>query len=277
MSLNNLPNSGKDENLLVVGAGFTIEGDVRGKGALVIGGMVKGNVQADTVKLTDSGQVVGHIECQQLDLSGKLHGSFNTEDVIVRAAGSVNASVDPRSSGTCLVSGTVNANLKGNKVKVEATGNIIGSIEADQLDVYGRVSGSIDGADVIVRTGAFVDGNINYGELAMERGSDVSGQIQRKHRNAAKATSSSPAAQLLIDLPLEAVKALRKNPPEDSISLTLADGSPAPEWISLDREKFSLALLRASFDALQAEEQQINLRLQLGDKVMTFALPPSEQ
>lgn len=286
---NSLLDSHSDDNLLVVGAGFTIEGLVRGKGALIIGGMVNGNIEAESVKLTDSGQVVGHIDCQQLDLSGKLHGSFNSTDVIIRPSGSVTATVDPRSSGTCLVQGTLNANLKGNKVKLEASGNLIGSIDAEQLDIYGRVTGDIDVADGVVRSGAFVDGHISYGELAMERGSDVSGQIQRKQRNAGSAakavaqtaSKSSPTqaevTPLLIDLPLEALKALRKNPPQDRIRLSLADGSPAPEWIRLDHEQASLALQRSAFDALVADGQAITLRLQIGDDVLTFSLPPSAQ
>lgn len=275
MDQNNQQHIDKDDNLLVVGSGFTIEGDVRGKGAVMIGGLIKGNVHAASIKLTESGQVFGHVECQQFDLSGKLHGSFDTVDILVRPQGSIVASVESRSSGTCLVAGTFNGNLKGNKVKVEANGNVVGSIEIVQIDVYGRVTGNIDGADVVVRNGALVEGDISYGELAMERGSDVSGQIQRKTHSNGKATKTEPlTSEVHIHLPLEAIKALRKNPPPESINLSLVDGSQLPEWITLDREHTSLVLQRGPFEALVAERRTMVLRLQMGSEVLTFSIPP---
>lgn len=267
--------------MLVVGAGFSIEGDIRGKGALIVGGMVKGTVHAESIKLTETGQIVGHVECEQLDLSGKLHGSFSSHDVIIRESGSVTAAVDVQSSGTCLVVGTLNANVKANKLKIEASGNLNGSVNADQMDVYGRVNGQVDASDVVVRNGAFIDGSIHYGNLAMERGSDVSGQIQRKHHDAersgttASAATSGAADSLRIDLPLEAVKALRKNPDAAACTLKQSDGTDAPPWILIDHDSCSLSLQRAAFEQLMAEGHSLMLHLKIGDEAFSFKLPPS--
>jgi len=162
-----------ESNVLLLGSGFRIEGNIHGAGTLLLGGMVNGSIQAETVKITESGQVLGVIECSQLDIAGKLEGGFHANDVIVRDGAFIKGSQELLSKGTCLVSGTINGALKANNLQVENLGSLIGNILVNQLDVYGKIIGAVDGASVIVRNGAVVDGSIQYDNLAMESGSDI--------------------------------------------------------------------------------------------------------
>lgn len=262
----------QDSNALIVGAGFTIEGDVRGKGTLLLGGTVKGTVSAEVVKLTETGLVYGHIDCVQLDMAGKLNGSFNSTDVIVRPGAMITASTEVVSKGTCLVAGTVNANLKANQLKVEAGGNFIGNVQANELDVHGKVNGVVDAADIIVRNRASIDGTIHYGNLSMERGSDVSGQLQRKQQGSG-VSQAATVERISIELPLQMLREKVKNP-DAPLVLTTADGAPLPSWISVDAPGSRLQVEKPAFAQLASSGKTLTLRLQLGEESITFVLPP---
>ena len=268
--------SGAQSGVLIIGAGFSIEGDIRGEGTLLIGGVVKGTVHANSVKLTESGVVNGHIQCKQLEVSGKLNGSFAATDVIVRQSGVVTAGVAVHSHGTCLIAGAMDVDLKANAVKVEKTGNLVGTVQAKQLDIFGRINGIIDATDIVVRSNAFIDGTVTYGSLAMERGANTNGQVQRKKNDTEPLKPSQVEDHVRVDLPLEVMKALRKKPTAESIAFTLLDGSELPSWILLNRESSCLMLEREKFDALVAEGGVLMLRLKVGEVDVRFRLPAAE-
>lgn len=259
------------DNALIVGAGFTIEGQIQGQGTLLIHGTVKGDIQADTVKLADTALVVGHVECRQLDLSGRLDGSFETTDVVVRQTGVVVINDKAISTGTCLVSGAVSGQLKAAQLKVERSGQLSGHTHADRLDVHGQVQGEVTAGDMVVRSSGTVSGVVRYDNLSMERGSDVSGQLERLGRTtpAAAAHADEP---VVIHLPVNIMQQLRKQP--DDLQLTLANGEPLPSWISVDRKHAWLVLDKKAFDQLVTSGQSLTLRLQAGSENLVFKLPP---
>lgn len=260
------------DNVLIIGAGFSIDGQVRGQGTVLVHGSVKGHLKADTVKLSETAHVNGHIECAQLDIAGRLDGSFAASDVVVRHGGVVITSAKAVSTGTMVLAGGLSGQLQAQQLKVEATGQLSGQIQAAQADVHGQVQGEIAVEDMVVRSRASVDGQIVYGNLSMERGSDVSGQLQRKDRQAPPPATKA-GETVVVHLPVSIVQQLRKNP--EDLRLSLASGEPVPSWISVDREHAWLVLGKAEFDQLVARAQSVSLRLQAGSEDMTFKLPPS--
>lgn len=267
----NTTNAATHEQVLIVGKGFSIEGQVHGQGTLVIRGCIQGQVEADTVQLSEGAQVTGHIQCRQLDVAGRLDGSFQSTDVVVRAAGVVIANAQAVSTGTCLVAGAVSGPLQAQKLKVEATGQLSGKIRAAQMDVHGHVQGEVDADDIVVRSSGTVDGRVHYGNISMERGSDVSGQIQRKDRRAT-ATAADADDKVVIHLPVNIVQQLRKQ--ADDLQLSLANGDPLPSWITVDREHAWLVLDKSEFNRLSAQQEVLSVRLQAGPETLVFKLPP---
>lgn len=268
------------EKVLVIGAGFSIEGQVHGQGVVLVNGSVKGHVRADTVKLGESGQVDGHIECLQLDVAGKLDGSFAAENVLIRAGAMVHSSAQSISRGTMSLAGGLAGQLQVNKLKVESTGQLEGHTRAKQMDVHGYVQGDILADDIVVRASGAVAGKLTYGNLSMERGSEVSGQLQRKD-SAAGAPAPVPVAApvavesnetVVVHFPVNVMQQLRKNPQD--LTLTLANGDPLPDWITVDREHSWLVLGKEAFSKMVARGEIINLRLQAGTETLIFKLPP---
>jgi cytoskeletal protein CcmA (bactofilin family) len=264
-----------ESNVLVLGSGFTIDGDVRGAGTILLGGTVKGSISAETVKITPSGQVFGVIECAQLDIAGKLDGSFNGEDVIVREGAVIQGNKELVSKGTCLVSGSIHGALKSNNLKVEKEGALVGAISANQLDTFGNITGSVVGVSVIVRNGAVVDGSIHYGNLAMESGSDVTGQIERKHR--ANISPAVATQTITVDFPENLIQELRKYPVAGALKAGLANGGTLPSWMFVDQERFQLVLQRSALDDLVARGQTVRIGIEVGDEIVSFTLPPEKK
>jgi cytoskeletal protein CcmA (bactofilin family) len=264
-------NSPVQDNVMVVGVGFHVEGHVSGQGALLIKGSVQGDVTADTVKLSEGAKVMGHVQCRQLDVAGLLEGGFSADDVVVRAPGSVHATTESVSRRTVLLAGEISGLMRLQQLKVETTGRLSGQLRVAQMDVDGHVQGHIEADDVVVRGGGTVDGQLIYGNLAMERGSDVSGQIQRKERRTPSVQTPAPET-VQLHLPVNILQQLRKNP--NDLVVSLADGDALPAWIQVDLKLASLVLGKAQLKELTDAGQSLSIRVQAGSENQTFKIPP---
>src|SRR5438477_11780387 len=88
--------------------------------------------------------------------------------------------------------GTVDAKLDGcQQVIVTETGVFRGTVATDNADVHGRFEGElVVQKRLLVRAGGQVAGTVSYGEIEIECGGKISGQIKPHDR---AASSSKPA------------------------------------------------------------------------------------
>ena len=70
-------------------------------------------------------------------------------------------SITIRCKGALHINGSIEAELHSKDLTVGQFGTVTGSIAADSIDVWGRVSGSIRGARVVLHPSADVEGDIN--------------------------------------------------------------------------------------------------------------------
>ncbi|OPH19865.1 hypothetical protein FE88_17290, partial [Azospirillum brasilense] len=101
--------------------------------------------------------------------------------------------------GSCdilVVEGTVEAKLRdGRSIEIAETGLFKGAVEIDEADIGGRFEGDIIvRGRLTVRSTGKINGSIKYGELAVEAGALLNGEIG-KYTPAAKpaATPAAPA------------------------------------------------------------------------------------
>lgn len=85
--------------------------------------------------------------------------------------------------GSCdilVVEGTVEARLHdGHSIQVAESGLFKGSVEIDEADIGGRFEGDINvKGRLIVRSSGRITGSISYGELTVEPGGQLNGQIR---------------------------------------------------------------------------------------------------
>ncbi len=105
--------------------------------------------------------------------------------------------------GSCdvlVVEGTVEAKLRdGRSIEIAETGLFKGSVEIDEADIGGRFEGDITvRGRLTVRSTGKINGSIRYGELAVEAGGQLTGDIQGV--DAAKpAPAPAPAPLATVD------------------------------------------------------------------------------
>jgi len=108
--------------------------------------------------------------------------------------------------GSCdvlVVEGTVEAKLRdGRSIEIDETGLFKGSVEIDEADIGGRFEGDIIvRGRLTVRSTGKINGSIKYGELSVEAGAKLNGDIGL-YTPAAK--PAAPAAPALAVAPVAA-------------------------------------------------------------------------
>ena len=103
-------------------------------------------------------------------------------------------------AGDLVLEGTVHGDVKVSHLTVGESGNIEGKVEADTVEVRGRVVGSIKGTQVKLQATAYVEGDITHEQLAIDVGAYFQGRcLQTRPAPGAPASvapvNAAPAAQ----------------------------------------------------------------------------------
>ena len=88
-------------------------------------------------------------------------------------------SITIRCRGSLRINGSIQAELHGKALVVGEEGSVQGTIAADQVDVWGKVSGAIMGARVTLHAGSEVEGDIHAKSLSIEEGANFDGRSRR--------------------------------------------------------------------------------------------------
>lgn len=98
-------------------------------------------------------------------------------------------------SGDLQLDGTVRGDVKVGRLVVGETGNVEGSIQADHVEIRGRVVGAVTGKQVKLVGTAFVDGDISHEQLSIDVGAYFQGRClqSRKVETAAPAPVATSA------------------------------------------------------------------------------------
>ena len=84
-----------------------------------------------------------------------------------------------RCRGALQVNGSIHAELHSKALVVGETGKVEGSITAETVDIWGRVSGAIMGARVMLHAGADVEGDIHARSLSVADGASFEGRSRK--------------------------------------------------------------------------------------------------
>lgn len=85
-------------------------------------------------------------------------------------------------SGDLVLEGTVHGDVKVSHLTVGEAGNVEGKIEADTIEIRGRVVGSIKGTQVKLQATAYVEGDITHEQLAIDVGAYFQGRCLQTRR-----------------------------------------------------------------------------------------------
>ncbi len=88
-------------------------------------------------------------------------------------------SITIRCKGLLRVNGDIQADLHGRKLIVGSDATITGAIQAETVDVHGKVQGTIDATSVMLRSTSEVEGDISSRTLSIEPGAAFDGRVRK--------------------------------------------------------------------------------------------------
>lgn len=234
-----------------------------GSGAMLLCGQVDGDIHAELVRIGAGARVRGHVDCAQIDIAGQLNGSLNCVDAVVRRGASVRAD-EPDAivcAGMLVVDGGIDGRVLAAQVRINAPGRLGGSLEADAIDVGGRLGGRARGVEVLVRRGAVVEARLRYAKLSFEPG-------------AQDCLREDWEPMLPIELPVRLMRRLDDPVAGAAVGLSLSGGAELPDWIHFDPRRRCIFVTLAAMDGLAARRQSMVFTLRAGSDALTFSLPP---
>jgi cytoskeletal protein CcmA (bactofilin family) len=82
-------------------------------------------------------------------------------------------------SGTSVIGTDVHGDIHGRQVVIGEEGSVIGTVNADAIEVRGGVKGAIKAATVTLHPTAQVEGDITHQTLAISEGAQFDGRVRR--------------------------------------------------------------------------------------------------
>jgi cytoskeletal protein CcmA (bactofilin family) len=127
------------------------------------------------------------------------NSQIEARTLVVGAGMSVSGTIT--SCDRLVAEGTVDAKLDGcQQVVVAQTGVFRGNVSTDNADVHGRFEGElVVQKRLLVRAAGQVSGTVSYGEIEIECGGKISGQV-KPHEGAAAISHATPAPAGTIPL-----------------------------------------------------------------------------
>lgn len=98
--------------------------------------------------------------------------------------------------GELTIEGQVKGDVRVGRLIVGDTGSVEGSVQADSVEVRGRVVGAVTGQQVRLLGTAYVDGDINHEQLAIEVGAYFQGRCLQSRPGQAAPQAAAPVAQV---------------------------------------------------------------------------------
>jgi cytoskeletal protein CcmA (bactofilin family) len=118
-------------------------------------------------------------------------------------------------SGDLHIDGTVRGDVKVGRLTVGETGNVEGGIQADYVEIRGRVVGAVTGKQVKLIGTAFVDGDISHEQLSIDVGAYFQGRCLQS-RKLEVSSAPAPAAAVGFSTPSYTAPAPATSPAVDT-------------------------------------------------------------
>ena len=79
----NNDNSKRADGTSLIGEGLTIEGDLSCKGEIEIAGIMNGNIRAESLKVLETGSVIGGVKASKFEVFGFIEGEIYADDIVI--------------------------------------------------------------------------------------------------------------------------------------------------------------------------------------------------
>ena len=76
-------NSERADGTSLIGEGLTIEGDLSCKGEIEIAGIMNGNIRAESLKVLETGSIIGGVKASTFEVFGFIEGEIYADDIVI--------------------------------------------------------------------------------------------------------------------------------------------------------------------------------------------------
>ena len=84
----------KDSERSLISETVSIEGTINSSGAIDIAGLVKVPVYSKELIIRDTGSITGHIEADDVEIHGHLHGKVTAQNIVIGATGTIKGDIE---------------------------------------------------------------------------------------------------------------------------------------------------------------------------------------
>lgn len=125
-----------------------------------------------------------HMSPPAIPLAAAVHQDYSTAseeaDSVIGSDLSIEGqSISIRCAGLLRINGSISADLHSRRLIVGQSGQVQGSINAEEVNIYGRVGGAINGGRVVLHSTAHVEGDIHSRSLSIEDGASFDGRSRK--------------------------------------------------------------------------------------------------
>lgn len=135
------------------------------------------------------------------------------------------------SSGEIIIEGTVEGDVRAQKITVKNNANITGELASEELVIHGRVNGLVRGLKILLASDCILNGDILHETLSIESGAQFEGGCKRSDDPLGVKTSPNVKSAAIIK-PLTSVKkepAARKQSSAKKASTIIVEEAIAAE------------------------------------------------
>ncbi len=86
------------------------------------------------------------------------------------------------SQGLIQLDGKIEGEIQINQLTIGEHGFVDGSVEAEEITIKGKITGSVTAHRIIIEKTAQVSGDIHHGTLSIEAGANIDGTIKQIHK-----------------------------------------------------------------------------------------------
>jgi cytoskeletal protein CcmA (bactofilin family) len=119
-------------------------------------------------------------------------------------------------SGDLHIDGSVRGDVRVGRLTVGETGNVEGSVQADYVEVRGRVVGAVVGKQVKLVGTAYVDGDISHEQLSIDVGAYFQGRCLQARKGEAAPAHHAPAQHMGFSAPTYGAAPVAPQAPVDT-------------------------------------------------------------
>jgi len=154
-----------------------IQGDINGKGDLLVEGILEGDISVSSVIIGEHGTVNGTIKANNVIVNGKLNGSIFCDTLEIMPNGYVSETIKVKK---LLIAGSVNGIIKATEViKIEKKGVVNSSkLESKTILINGTLKGNVTASELLeIGSTGSIEGEITVKNIKTHEGGKLLGSM----------------------------------------------------------------------------------------------------